>query len=187
MKIYTRRGDGGETSLSGGERVRKDVPRVEAYGTVDELNSLVGLALAEIEHPDLLECLRVVQTSLFDLGAELATPDIDERARKAKGVPRVGDAEIADFETWIDRLDAELKPLRGFILPGGTRAAALLHLARTTCRRAERRLISLSGQEVVAPVLVSYLNRLSDLLFVMARVVNHRSGVVEPSWRGRER
>ncbi len=187
MKIYTRGGDEGETSLFGGRRVRKDTPRVEAYGAVDELNAILGLAIAEIEHADLLDPLRAIQASLFDLGAELATPDLEQRQDQGKGVPRVGDRDVADLERWIDGLSAEIEPLHSFIVPGGTRPAGLLHLARTVCRRAERRVISLADREVVAPVVVRYLNRLSDFLFVVARVVNRRSEVAEPVWVGRER
>ncbi len=187
MKIYTRRGDSGETSLFGGERVRKDAARVEAYGAVDELNATLGLATAELEHTDLIEHLRVIQASLFDLGGELATPDLEQREGRGKGMPQVSERDVADLESWIDRLEAEVEPLRTFILPGGTRSAALLHLARTICRRAERRVVSLSDKEAVPPVLLHYLNRLSDLLFVMARVVNRRGGGVEPAWVGRER
>lgn len=187
MKIYTRGGDEGETSLFGGRRVRKDAPRVEAYGAVDELNAILGLAIAEIEQADLLDPLRAIQASLFDLGAELATPDLEQRQDQGKGVPRVGDRDVAELERWIDGLSAELEPLHSFIVPGGTRPAGLLHLARTVCRRAERRVISLADREVVAPVVVRYLNRLSDFLFVVARVVNRRSEIAEPVWVGRER
>jgi len=184
MKIYTRRGDAGETSLFGGERVRKDTSRVEAYGAVDELNATLGLAVAEIEHPDLVEHLRVIQASLFDLGGELATPELEQRG---KTMPRVSERDVAELESWIDQMEREVEPLRNFVLPGGVRAAALLHLGRTICRRAERRAVSLSDKEPVPPVVLVYLNRLSDLLFVMARVANRRGGVDEPVWVGRER
>ncbi len=187
MKIYTKGGDAGETSLFGGQRVRKDTSRVEAYGAVDELNAVLGLAVAELEEKDLIEHLRVIQASLFDLGGELATPDVEERQERGKATPRVSEPDVAELESWIDRLEGELEPLRSFVLPGGARAAALLHLARTICRRAERRVVSLSEKEAVQPVVLRYLNRLSDLLFVLARVVNRRSGVVEPTWVGRER
>ena len=187
MKVYTRGGDQGETSLVGGERVRKDATRVEAYGAVDELNALLGVVLADLEYEDLCEGLRGIQSTLFDLGAELATPDLEQREERGKSVPRVSEREVAEFEDWIDRMEAELAPLRNFILPGGSRPAALLHLARTICRRAERRVITLAAKEVVGPPAVVYLNRLSDLLFVMARVVNRRSGLAEPTWVGRER
>jgi cob(I)alamin adenosyltransferase len=182
MKVYTRGGDEGETSLFGGERVRKDTRRVEAFGAVDELNAALGLAGAEIDQSDLAEHLRVIQVSLFQVGAELATPDIEERTH----MTRIGEANVEELEGWIDKLETELEPLRKFVLPGGSRGAALLHLARSICRRAERRLLTLKENEAVAPVLLRYLNRLSDLLFVMARVVNRRRGVTEPTWTGRE-
>ena len=187
VKVYTRGGDGGETSLFGGQRVRKDAGRVEAYGAVDELNAVVGEVGVLLGDADLLSMLKVIQESLFDLGGELATPDVDERADKGKAPPRVGEREVSELESWIDKLDDELEPLRSFVLPGGAPTAARLHIARTVCRRAERRLISLAAGESVAPVLIRYLNRLSDLFFTMARAVNHRAGVEEPVWSGRER
>ena len=187
MKIYTRGGDAGETSLFGGERVRKSAPRVSAYGEVDELNSVLGVARAELEPADLRAMLETIQSSLFDLGGELATPNAPERSAKGKVGPRVAESDVVELEGWIDRLETELEPLRNFILPGGARAAALLHLGRTVCRRAERAVIGLAEQEAVAAVLIRYLNRLSDLLFVMARAVNRRAGVTEPQWVGRER
>ena len=188
MKIYTRGGDQGETSLFGGERVTKDTPRVEAYGSVDELNALLGLAASELEgQADLRGYLGTIQRSLFDLGAELATPESDASAGRKKAVPQVNERDVTELESWIDKLDAELEPLRSFVLPGGARAAGLLHLARTVCRRSERRVVALGHTETVVPVWLHYLNRLSDLLFVMARVVNHRAGVEEPTWVGRGR
>ena len=183
MKIYTRGGDTGETSLFGGERVRKSAPRVSAYGEVDELNSVVGVARAETAHADLRAKLETIQSSLFDLGGELASPG----AARAKAGPRVGEADVAELEGWIDALEAELEPLRNFVLPGGSRAASLLHLARTVCRRAERAVIALAECEEIEGLLIRYLNRLSDLLFVMARVENRRAGVAEPQWIGRQR
>jgi cob(I)alamin adenosyltransferase len=187
MKIYTRGGDTGETSLFGGERVSKCAPRVAAYGEVDELNSVIGVARAELAHDDLRAQLETIQSSLFDLGGELATPGASERAARGKGGPRIAESDVAELEGWIDRLETELQPLRNFILPGGARAAALLHLARTVCRRAERAVISLAQRETIDPLLVRYLNRLSDFLFVMARAVNRRAGIAEPQWVGRER
>jgi len=189
MKVYTRKGDQGETSLVGGARVRKDAARVEAYGTVDELNAALGLAGAELVDPafsDLREWLAVIQSALFDLGSELATPDVGER--KGRGATRrVGEEDVAELEQWIDALDCELEPLRNFVLPGGSRAAAALHLACTVCRRAERRVVALGADEAVAPELVRYLNRLSDLLFTLARAVNQRAKVAQPLWVGRDR
>ena len=187
MKVYTRGGDTGETSLFGGRRVSKDAPRVDAYGEVDELNAAVGLARAELADSDMSGQLERIQSSLFDLGSELATPDAEARERKGKPAPRVSDADAAELERWIDAFDLELEPLTSFILPGGTRAAALLHLARTVCRRAERRVIALAARETVSPAAVKYLNRLSDYLFTAARAANRRAGVTEPRWVGRER
>lgn len=184
MKVYTRGGDAGETALFGGRRVRKDALRVEAYGAIDELNALLGLTRVEIGDEDLDRFLDGVQHRLFDLGSELATPDVDEREQKGKGIARVCDDDVADVEAFIDTLEEELEPLRSFILPGGTRGAALLQLARTVCRRGERRLVTLTRAEPISPILIRYANRLSDLLFVMARVVNRRAGVPEPIWKG---
>ncbi len=187
MKVYTRGGDTGETSLFGAERVRKDHPRVEAYGTVDVLNAVLGLAVAELEAGDLCDWLGRIQASLFDLGSELATPDVEDREQRGKTLVRIGSGEVGQMEQWIDRLDLELEPLKNFVLPGGTRLAALLHLARTVCRRAEREVVRLGETEKISGDAVRYLNRLSDLLFVMARAANHRAGVKEPTWTGRER
>ncbi len=187
MKVYTRAGDGGETGLFGGLRVRKDSARVVAYGEVDELNAALGVVRTELEAEDLRAWLSTIQASLFDLGGELATPDVDVLEAKGKGLPRVAQADVDQLEQWIDQLEAELAPLRQFVLPGGTRAAAGLHLSRTVCRRAERHVIALAAAESVAPLLIRYLNRLSDLLFVMARTANHRAGEVETTWSGRER
>ena len=187
MKVYTRRGDSGETDLFGGRRVGKDDARVCAYGEVDELNAVLGAARAELQDADLVEWLSTIQLSLFDLGSELANPEIEKRAASGKPLPRVVEAEVDELEGWIDRLDGELEPLKSFVLPGGARAAALLHLGRTVCRRAERQVIALSRDQPVAALLIRYLNRLSDLLFTMARAVNRRAGVAETLWKGRER
>ena len=187
MKVYTRGGDGGETALFGGERVRKDYSRVEAYGCVDELNATLGVARAAGVGEPLDAWLAIIQSALFDLGGELATPDVEKLAVKGQSIPRVSDGEVGELEAWIDQLEEELEPLRNFILPGGALAAAHLHHCRTVCRRAERRVVTLSAEQMIAPVLVRYLNRLSDLLFVMARAVNHRAGIAEPVWVGRER
>jgi len=187
MKVYTRGGDQGETSLFGGARVRKDDARIWAYGEVDELNSAIGLAAADLQDPQLTDWLTRIQSTLFDIGSELATPDIDQNARRRDTVPRVTEDDVLCCEAWIDQLDEELEPLTHFVLPGGTRAAAGLHLARTICRRAERRIVALSRDTELAATVVHYLNRLSDLLFVLARVVNARAGVSEPRWIGHER
>lgn len=187
MKVYTRRGDRGETSLFGGRRVAKDAPRVSAYGAVDELNAAIGVACASLTDADLVEGLRAIQTSLFDLGGELATPDVEEREARGKGIPRVQPDDVDSLERWIDRLDDEIEPLQSFILPGGAPAAAQLHLARTVCRRAERELVSLARDEEVSELPIRYLNRLSDLLFTLARAVNQRAGIAEPQWSGKTR
>jgi cob(I)alamin adenosyltransferase len=180
MKIYTRTGDKGETSLFGGTRVRKSDARVAAYGEVDELNATVGVVGAQPGlDGDVFEMLEQIQKDLFAIGARLADPAerIAERVSKAA----VGEGDIERLEKWIDRLEAELPPLRRFILPGGSGAGALLHLSRTVCRRAERAIASL-GAGTVEPHLLTYINRLSDLLFVMARAVNHRTGQAETRW-----
>lgn len=186
-RVYTRTGDDGQTGLFGGPRVSKDDPRLEAYGTVDELNSTIGVASAFLDHEDLKGWLQIVQSDLFDIGGELAAPGLEERIRKGQPVgPRVTDEDVAKLEGWIDRMDEELEPLTRFILPGGTAASGHLHVARTVCRRAERRVLSLAREAEVASTVVRYLNRLSDCLFTMARVVNARAGVPEPEWLGRE-
>ncbi|MEE2703799.1 MAG: cob(I)yrinic acid a,c-diamide adenosyltransferase [Myxococcota bacterium] len=187
MKIYTKGGDGGETALFFGPRVRKDDLRVEAYGSVDELNAVLGLVRAELSDPDLSEGVFRIQHSLFDLGGELATPESQARTQEGKKQARVVDADVEALESWIDQLQGELEPLRNFILPGGTRAAGLFHLARTVCRRAERRTVSLAATAPVSDCVLRYLNRLSDLLFVLARVANHRSSVDEPVWEAKRR
>lgn len=183
-RIYTRTGDAGETGLLGPRRVRKDHPRVDAYGAVDELNAHLGWARAECEAvaalADLVPVLDVVQRRLFDLGAELA---VDPQQARPPSVPRVGPADIEWLERQIDALEQELPPLSHFILPGGARAAAALHVARTVARRAERRVVALSGAEPVRGEVLAFLNRLSDLLFVMARLANRRQGCEEPAWK----
>ena len=184
-KIYTRTGDAGETGLFGGPRVAKDDARLEAYGTVDELNTVLGVAAATLEDDDLRGWIASIQSALFDIGGELATPDIEQRIAKDQPVgPRVTDEDVTGLEGWIDRLDEELEPLTRFILPGGDLAAAHLHHARTVCRRAERRVITLGRTADIAGAIIRYLNRLSDLLFAMARAVNARAGVDEPEWLG---
>lgn len=178
MKIYTKTGDAGETGLFGGPRVNKDHPRIEAYGTVDELNSVLGMVRAE-ELPEEVEAdLTEIQNALFAIGAELATPE-----PKQQGTEFLQANDIEALEQKIDHYDEQLHPLKHFILPAGTRAAATLHLARATCRRAERRVFSAQRQEVaIRGELIVYLNRLSDLLFVLARYVNQVSGQAETEW-----
>jgi cob(I)alamin adenosyltransferase len=179
MKIYTKTGDSGETSLFDKTRVSKADPRVDAYGEVDELNACLGAARAAGVDDEIAGVIEWLQKDLFAVGARLADPSsrIAPRVEKAA----IGDAAVQRLEQAIDRLEETLPPLRRFILPGGSSSGALLHLARTVCRRAERRVIAL-GANAVDPVLVIYLNRLSDLLFVMARAVNHRAGVPETEW-----
>ena len=179
MKIYTKTGDTGETSLFDKTRVSKADPRVDAYGEVDELNACLGAARAARLDADLTAVLEQIQSELFAVGARLADPSSRIAARVEKAT--VTSAEVEQLESMIDRLEAQLPPLRRFILPGGCSAGALLHLARTVCRRAERRVVGL-GAGAVDPVIVTYLNRLSDLLFVMARVANHRAGTTEVEW-----
>jgi len=178
MKIYTRTGDSGETSLFDGTRVSKADGRVDAYGEVDELNAWLGLARSSALDPDLDADLDRIQRSLFALGAELADPR-DKIARRVTKAA-VTDEDVTRLEELIDRHEAELRPLTRFILPGGTPAAAAVHLARTVSRRAERRIVAL--QPSVDPVLIRYVNRLADLLFVLARVINHRAGTPEREW-----
>ena len=178
MKIYTRTGDAGETSLFGGTRVKKNDGRVDAYGDVDETGAWLGLARASAIDAELDAELVLLQRDLFALGAQLADPadKIADRVTKAA----LGDDDVARLERLIDRLDTELPPLRRFILAGGTAAGAALHVARTVCRRAERRMVGL--EPPVDSVLLRYVNRLSDLLFVLARAVNRRAGVAETEW-----
>jgi len=183
VKIYTRRGDGGETDLFAGGRVAKDALRVEAYGSVDELNSVLGLAAATSAHEDLRALCRTIQGTLFDLGAYLATPD--ETRRAAKRVPQATQEDVDALEAAIDEHEESTAPLQAFILPGGTPAAAAFHLGRTVCRRAERRCVTLHANEPLDVLALRYLNRLSDLLFVLARVENHRAGVPDVAWQGR--
>lgn len=182
-KIYTRTGDSGETGLFGGGRVPKDHLRVEAYGHVDELNAAIGLALALEPRAASRELLEAVQRDLFTIGAELATPDPAKLAKALNGPP-VGPEQVTVLEHAIDRHEAQLPPLKQFILPGGAPKAAALHVARTVCRRAERAVIRLQRQDQVGDrsSAVPYLNRLSDLLFVLARTVNHAAGAPETTW-----
>jgi cob(I)alamin adenosyltransferase len=172
-RIYTKTGDDGETGLFGGSRVPKDDVRVTAYGEVDELNAAVGFA-ASLE-PESLDAafLQTIQRDLFTIGAELA---------KAPSEPRIGDPQIGMLEHMIDGHEAKLEPLKNFILPGGTPKAAAFHLARTVCRRAERAVVSLAREQKISPSIVTYLNRLSDLLFVLARATNAQAGRPDVTW-----
>jgi cob(I)alamin adenosyltransferase len=181
MKIYTKTGDTGDTGLFGGGRVPKSHPRVAAYGDVDELNSAVGVvrATAPVELFDLE--LEAIQRDLFAIGGHLATPD-PAKVRAALAKAELGDARIADLERLIDGADQELPPLTAFVLPAGTPKAAALHLARTVCRRAERTVVALAREDDVPALFLVYLNRLSDLLFTLSRVANHRAGHGEVTW-----
>lgn len=182
MKIYTRTGDGGETGLFGGARVEKDDARVEAYGTVDELNSCLGVAraLGVLERTD--ASLLQIQGDLFTVGAELACAPGKEEKLRLRLVDR---ADVERLERWIDESEGPLEPLRQFVLPGGSASAAELHRARTVCRRAERRALTAGRISPVRPEVVIYLNRLSDLLFVLARYENHTSSIADVPWQAR--
>ncbi len=185
-RVYTRTGDGGETALVGGRRVAKDAPRIEAYGTIDELNAVIGLARvfnAERlkkgkDHRWLDEVFRRLQNELFDLGSELATPEDGVY----EGMHRVSEAQVTALEKLMDKCQKDLKPLKSFVLPGGGRVGGFLHQARTVCRRAERRVLALARVETISPWPLKYVNRLSDLLFVLSRWVGHRLGETEYLW-----
>jgi cob(I)alamin adenosyltransferase len=181
MKIYTRTGDAGETALFGGGRVSKDHPRVAAYGDVDELNSALGLVRATAPIDALDGLLESIQRDLFAIGGHLATPDPDTVAAALEKA-RLSPDRVTAFEHAIDAAEKELPPLRAFVLPAGTPKAAALHLARTVCRRAERHVVHLAAREPVPELFLTYLNRLSDLLFVLARLANHRAGTGDVTW-----
>jgi len=181
-RVYTRTGDDGSTALGGGQRVAKDALRVGVYGTVDELNSMVGVVRAAGVHEALADTLAGLQNDLFHLGAELCTPVDDEADRQG---PCLQERHIVALEKLMDRLMEDLPPLENFVLPAGTPAAAHLHMARTICRRAERQVLSLSRQEPLSPWPLTYLNRLSDALFVMARYENFRRQVADTLWDSR--
>ncbi|MGE0351622.1 MAG: cob(I)yrinic acid a,c-diamide adenosyltransferase [Gemmatimonadales bacterium] len=181
MKIYTRTGDSGETGLFGGGRVPKDHPRVAAYGDVDELNSAIGVVRATAPEDTFDPLLQSIQRDLFSIGGHLATPD-PEKVRKALEKAELSPARIEEFERAIDEMDRELPPLRAFVLPAGTPRATALHLARTVCRRAERSVVRLAREAPVPELFLVYLNRLSDLLFALARLANHRDGSGDVTW-----
>jgi cob(I)alamin adenosyltransferase len=183
VKIYTRTGDTGSTGLFGGGRVIKSHPRVEAYGDVDELNATIGFARAIEPMPRVDEVLVPIQRDLFAIGALLATPD-REKMQQHLTKARIDNQRVLELEHAIDEGDRELEPLRAFIVPGGTPKAATLHMGRTVCRRAERRVVALSEMEegAIPALVIVYLNRLSDLLFTLARVANHRAGAGEVTW-----
>jgi len=183
-RIYTKAGDQGQTHLAGGQRVSKDSPRIECYGTVDELNAFVGMAAVSANDsvPALVPILRRVQHELFNLGSILATLPEDVHPKQA----RVTGAEVRQLEMEIDRMNADLAPLRSFVLPGGTRLNTELHACRTICRRAERLAVALERAETIPPETIQYLNRLSDAFFVWSRWVNHVLGVPEVLWEPNE-
>lgn len=181
-KVYTRTGDDGTTALGAGQRVAKDSLRVQTYGTVDELNSHVGAAIASGVEPDLAKALRRIQNDLFHLGSDLCVTEEDKAAR---AVPRVEPRHVESLERKIDELSADLAPLENFVLPGGTPGAAQLHVARAVCRRAERLAVTLSRAEKIGDQVVVYLNRLSDLLFVMARWENRKKKTPDVLWDSR--
>lgn len=180
MKIYTRTGDSGTTGLFGGGRVDKHHPRLEAYGTVDEANSAIGVAasLLDGEIEALRRPLQEIQRDLFVVGADLATPPGSKPV-----VPRVGPGHVSRLEEWIDEFERDLPPLEHFVLPGGSTGGAALHLARTICRRAERATVALAGEDSVDTNVIVYLNRLSDFLFIAARWTNFRGGTAEIAWK----
>lgn len=181
-RVYTRSGDDGTTGLGGGQRVPKDSRRIETYGTVDELSSQIGVAVALGLEPRLAAELARIQNDLFNLGSDLCILE-EDKARMP--VPGIEERHVDALERLMDELSGELSPLANFILPGGTPGAAQLHVARTVCRRAERLLVALAREEAVGPFTVRYLNRLSDALFVMARYENHRRGAPDILWDSR--
>lgn len=181
-KLYTRTGDQGETALFGGRRVAKDHPRVAAYGALDELNSVLGVAISLLRQRRLLAPLQAIQNELFDIGAELASDRPVRRVKKADDSFQLDESRIEWLEGLIDEYDARVPPLRTFVLPGGATPAGFLHVARTVCRRAERLVVTLARDEPVNPLILAYLNRLADLLFALARYVNKAERRAEPLW-----
>ena len=182
VKIYTKTGDQGETGLFDGSRVSKHSPRVDAYGDVDELNAVLGMALSFIQDDaELRACLLEVQRNLFVVGAHLADPTARVEAKRGEKA-HLTEQTVLQLEQWIDRFDEQLPPLRQFILPSGSKGGATLHYARTVCRRAERQIVALSQQVDVSPLILAYMNRLSDFLFVVARMENRRQGRPEIPW-----
>ena len=181
MKIYTKGGDKGETGLFGGERVPKDSIRIEAYGTIDELNSFIGLTIIEIKDQEVKELLNRIQNNLFTLGSDLAAPDNEKN--KKHNIPRIKESHFEEIEKEIDKFDSRMEELRNFILPGGCKSSALLHICRTICRRAERRVVTLSNGVNLNPEIIIFLNRLSDLFFVLARYENKISGIEDIKWQ----
>ncbi|MCC6550102.1 MAG: cob(I)yrinic acid a,c-diamide adenosyltransferase [Ignavibacteriaceae bacterium] len=181
MKIYTKTGDGGQTGLFGGGRVAKDSLRIEAYGTVDELNSVLGILQTESSDQKTGEIINFLQNQLFNVGSDLATP-LDYVSTHFT-IPRIGNEQIETAEKMIDNLESLLEPLQNFILPGGSKAAAYTHLARTVCRRAERRIVTLSEAEDINHKIIIFVNRVSDLLFVLARYLNKLEAKADTPWK----
>lgn len=185
MPIYTKFGDKGQTSLLGGKVVSKDDLRVDAYGNVDELNAVLGVVIATCDYDDIAKILKQIQNDLFIIGAELASSSSSSSSSKKTRITRITAEKVIDMEKIIDGIEEQLTPLRNFILPGGTKLAALIHLARTVCRRAERSIISLDKKEKVNNEIIKYINRVGDLLFVLARFANRKKHVQEIIWKGR--
>ncbi len=181
MKIYTKTGDEGETSLFGGERVKKSAQRLKAYGTIDELNSFIGTAVVESVDDGVKKILRKIQSQLFTLGADLAAPDTEKT--KKLNVFRVDDSFYKFIEESIDKYENELDELKSFILPGGSKSSSVLHVCRSVCRRAEREIVELSNSEKVNKEIVVYVNRLSDLFFVLSRYENKIAGIPDIEWK----
>lgn len=178
MKIYTKTGDSGETGIFGGTRISKDSLRIDAIGTIDELNACIGTARSQIRDVEIDNLLHRIQNELFNIGADLATLDTHAKSERL----RISPDFVGTLEKDIDRIEHQLAPLTNFILPGGSVAGSTLHLARTVCRRSERSVVTLADSESINPAILPYLNRLSDFLFVLARLVNHRVGQPEPLW-----
>ncbi len=180
-KIYTKTGDKGETGLFGGDRVSKDSTRIEAYGSVDELNSFIGLTIAEVKDEDIKKLLLKIQNELFVVGSNLATPDINKDKKNI--IPKISEDFFKEAENAIDHFEGKLEPLKHFILPGGSKSSALLNVCRTVCRRAERRVVALNNTVKIDEKIIIFLNRLSDLFFVLARYENQISGNKDVIWK----
>ncbi|MBM4174591.1 MAG: cob(I)yrinic acid a,c-diamide adenosyltransferase [Ignavibacteria bacterium] len=183
MKIYTKTGDDGTSSLFGGERVKKNDPRLEAYGTVDELNSFLGLTIVHIKSDQILKVVSKIQSNLFSIGARLATPPA--QLIKLKNIEQISDAEVKQIENEIDALESQLEPIKNFIIPGGCVGANHLHIARAICRRCERRIIAIDSEENNLDILIRYINRISDYLFVAARFENKINNVPDSLWKNK--
>ena len=190
LKIYTRTGDTGETSLCNGSRTFKDSLRVEAYGSIDEVNSYIGLCAIKLVLPDIKHHLQQIQNDLFAIGSNLALPGVlnqteigTEKSKIEAMIPKITDDMIKQLENWIDKYDKELPKLTSFIVSGGTEESALLHVARSICRKAERRIVSLKRQEEIDKNVLKYINRLSDYLFTAARLITHRAGKEDHKWK----